>query len=69
MDEPDIYDPKHWKWSTFYYNQGDKNWFVPGKEGLGLRPNFAHKSIQFIFGLILIITTVLILYNLDVLKF
>ncbi|WP_295673399.1 hypothetical protein [uncultured Mucilaginibacter sp.] len=69
MDEPDIYDPKYWKWSTFYYDQRDKNRFVPKQEGLGLRPNYANKTIQFIIGLVLLITIALILYNIDILKF
>jgi len=69
MDEPDIYDPKYWKWSTFYYNPHDQNRFAPKQEGLGLTPNFAHKSIWFMAGGILIITLILVLYNLNVLPF
>jgi len=69
MSEPDINDPKFWKWRVFYYNPRDKNRYIPRPEGLGLTPNFAHKDAYIIPGAILLIILVLVLYNLDILKF
>jgi uncharacterized membrane protein len=69
MNEPDINDPKFWKWSVFYYNPKDEHLFVPRPDGLGLSFNFAHKTPYIIIGGILILVLALVLYNLDILKF
>lgn len=61
MAEPDINDPRFWKWLIFYYNPEDKNRYVPRANGLGLTPNFAHKSIYIVIASAILIILIFVL--------
>ena len=60
MAEPDINDPRFWKWLIFYYNPGDKNRYVQRPNGLGLTPNFVHKSIYIVIACTLLIILIFV---------
>jgi uncharacterized membrane protein len=57
-------EPKNWKWGIFYFNPDDPRSMVPKSVGIGWTFNFAHPISKIVFGGLLCLVIICVIYTL-----